>query len=318
MTQKGWCPSSYARFHALNKIVSLCNLSSLEDHPASAAVDIHHLPLFGSLSVVGPPGMKTSSHASNKSGKPPPVPGGRRGKAGEGGRKAAPSNESAKKTPAPAARIGTRRTSPRHPPSHNSSAAAALTDLALSTNKASTTPQLPGHRLVFSNNNDVNNDDVGEDDDGEDDKDPDLSQSLLFPLPPLGTVVTEGGKGVEESQLTTGTGLGDNNDDDGMDTNFIESFDHHYSDDDSKDEDAHINDYAANTYDFNQRMHHYMEYCAISPRTVRAVEYCCMTQANTVVCNGITKGKTELDTDQLREYMQLIRDIPDSYLSITR
>jgi hypothetical protein len=281
-------------------------------------VDIHHLPLFGSLSVVGPPGMKTSSHASNKSGKPPPVPGGRRGKAGEGGRKAAPSNESAKKTPAPAARIGTRRTSPRHPPSHNSSAAAALTDLALSTNKASTTPQLPGHRLVFSNNNDVNNDDVGEDDDGEDDKDPDLSQSLLFPLPPLGTVVTEGGKGVEESQLTTGTGLGDNNDDDGMDTNFIESFDHHYSDDDSKDEDAHINDYAANTYDFNQRMHHYMEYCAISPRTVRAVEYCCMTQANTVVCNGITKGKTELDTDQLREYMQLIRDIPDSYLSITR
>ena len=46
-----------------------------------------------------------------------------------------------------------------------------------------------------------------------------------------------------------------------------------------------VNDYAAETYDFNQQIHHYMEYQPISTRNFRAVEYCCMVEANTIVYN---------------------------------
>lgn len=56
-----------------------------------------------------------------------------------------------------------------------------------------------------------------------------------------------------------------------------------------------------------------MEYCAISTRNVRAVEYCCMTQANTIVYNNQTKGRAKLDEKHLSKYLQLVRDIPDSY-----
>ena len=45
-------------------------------------------------------------------------------------------------------------------------------------------------------------------------------------------------------------------------TNVI--FDKNYNDIDNGDDDANINDFATDKYDFNQRMHHYMEFCAIS------------------------------------------------------
>lgn len=86
------------------------------------------------------------------------------------------------------------------------------------------------------------------------------------------------------------------------------------SEDNYDDDDANINDFAANKFDFNQRMHHYMEYSAISNHNVRAVEYCCMVQANTIVYNNQTKGKKELDDVQLKEYLKLVHDIPDSYV----
>ena len=89
-------------------------------------------------------------------------------------------------------------------------------------------------------------------------------------------------------------------------------FDFSGSDDDD-DADANINDFAADKYNFNQRIHHYMEYSEISARNLRAVEYCCMTQANTIVCNNQTKGKKVLDDMQLKEYLTLVSDIPDSY-----
>jgi hypothetical protein len=90
-------------------------------------------------------------------------------------------------------------------------------------------------------------------------------------------------------------------------------FDNNYDDIDDDGVDANVNDYAADKYDFNTRMHHYMGYSAISSRNVRAVEYCCMTQANTIVCNHQTKGRVELDEEHLKVYLELVRDIPDSY-----
>jgi hypothetical protein len=145
---------------------------------------------------------------------------------------------------------------------------------------------------LFSDNNDDSDDDNNNNNNN---KDPDLLQNLLAPLQSLGMVViaNNGGR-VEESQLTTGTGLGGDNNNE-IDPKFMDSLDHHYSDDDSKDDDTHINDNATDKYAFNQHMHHYMEYSAISSPKVHAVEYCCMTQANTITCNGVTKGKMELD-----------------------
>ncbi len=134
-----------------------------------------------------------------------------------------------------------------------------------------------------------------------------------------------------QSQLTASTGLGDNfllsssneeeekedelvvednNADGTFDANI---FDKNYDDIADDGVDANVNDYAADKYDFNERLHHYMEFAAISSRNVRAVEYCCMTQANTIVYNNQTKGRAKLDEEQLREYLKLVRDIPDAY-----
>ncbi len=38
-----------------------------------------------------------------------------------------------------------------------------------------------------------------------------------------------------------------------------------------------------------------------------------MMQANTIVCNHQTKGRVELDEEHLKVYLELVRDIPDSY-----
>jgi hypothetical protein len=38
-----------------------------------------------------------------------------------------------------------------------------------------------------------------------------------------------------------------------------------------------------------------------------------MTQANTIVYNNQTKARAKLDEEHLREYLKLVRDIPDSY-----
>ena len=133
---------------------------------------------------------------------------------------------------------------------------------------------------------------------------------------------------VEASQLTATTGLGDEllssdeedeekeeeEEEDNANVSFdADIFDKNYDDIDDDGVDANVNDYAADKYDFNTRMHHYMGYSAISSRNVRAVEYCCMTQANTIVCNHQTKGRVELDEEHLKVYLELVRDIPDSY-----
>ena len=55
-----------------------------------------------------------------------------------------------------------------------------------------------------------------------------------------------------------------------------------------------------------------MEYTPISSHNVCTVEYCYMTQANTNVFNNQTKGKSELDDKQLKEYLKLVADIPNS------
>ena len=151
----------------------------------------------------------------------------------------------------------------------------------------------------------------------------DESQALLSPLPE----VANDGR-VVESQLTASSGLGseflsspesqeeEEEEEEGK-TGEHEAddviFDKDYDDIDDDNDDAHINDFAADKYDFNQRMHHYMEFSAISSRNVRAVEYCCMTQANTIVYNNQTKGRAKLDEEHLSEYLKLVRDIPDSY-----
>lgn len=80
-------------------------------------------------------------------------------------------------------------------------------------------------------------------------------------------------------------------------------------------DDASNNDFAADTYDFNARLHHYMEYTEISSRNIRAVEYCIMTQANTIVYNNQTKGRVDLEEESVRVYLQLIRDIPSAYFA---
>ena len=58
-----------------------------------------------------------------------------------------------------------------------------------------------------------------------------------------------------------------------------------------------------------------MEYTEISSRNIRAVEYCIMTQANTIVYNNQTKGRVDLEKESVRVYLQLIRDIPSAYFA---
>lgn len=148
----------------------------------------------------------------------------------------------------------------------------------------------------------------------------DESQALLSPPPPLPEVANDGR--VVESQLTASTGLGDDflsSDEDKEqagehdDGDLMNPFENNYDDIDDDGVDANINDYAADKYDFNQRLHHYMGFSEISSRNVRAVEYCCMTQANTIVYNHQTRGRVELDDEHLKVYLELVRDIPDSY-----
>jgi hypothetical protein len=105
--------------------------------------------------------------------------------------------------------------------------------------------------------------------------------------------------------------------------NIINSFDVNNGDNyDAEDDgiigdskDASVNDFAADAYDFNARLHHYMEYTEISSRNIRAVEYCIMTQANTIVYNNQTKGRVDLEEENVRVYLQLICDIPSAYFA---
>ena len=220
------------------------------------------------------------------------------------------------KTPA---RMGT-HSSPQHP--STDSAAAALTNLAIpprvsnsSNDEESATN--PVNTTLFNYTLD------------DEEVDPDLSQNLLSPLPPLPSVNRYASR-VVESQLTTATDLEDGDDDIGeeeSDVNDVPDEAGGNNEDNVEnfvifgdaavdltgEDDAIINDFAADKYDFNQRLHHYMEYTPISSRNVRAVEYCCMTQANTIVFNNQTKGKSELDDEQLKEYLKLVADIPNSY-----
>lgn len=94
---------------------------------------------------------------------------------------------------------------------------------------------------------------------------------------------------------------------------FDQTFDSNDDEDDDEYDDGNRNDYAADKWEFNKRVHHYMEYSEISTRNVRAVEYVCMTQANTIVCNNSTKGKAVVDDLMLKEYLKLVHDIPDAY-----
>jgi hypothetical protein len=159
--------------------------------------------------------------------------------------------------------------------------------------------------------------------------DPDLSQNLLSPLPPL-PLVNRYASRVVESQLTTATDLEDGDDDIGKEESDVDDVPDEAggnNEDNVKnfdifvdaavnltgEDDAIINDFAADKYDFNEHLHHYMEYTPISSHNVRAVEYCCMTQANTIVFNNQTKGKSELDDEQLKEYLKLVADIPNLY-----
>jgi len=225
----------------------------------------------------------------------------------------------AQKTNAPATITKTPARGVRHTQSTNA-AASTLTNLVEEArNNNSSTPVGPADPVstslfpppsyaaattCYDNNNDTQYDE---------------SQALLSAPPPLPEVADNGR--VVERQLTATSGLGDDfssSDEDeekagDEDECIMNTFDRNYDDIDDDDDDANINDFAADTYDFNQRMHHYMEYSAISHCNVRSVEYCCMTQANTIVYNNQTKGRVELDEEHLREYLKLIRDIPDSY-----
>ncbi len=100
------------------------------------------------------------------------------------------------------------------------------------------------------------------------------SQPLLSPDAPIAEVLNTGRR-IVQSQLTTSTGLGDDfissdkeeeKEDDG--SFHANVFDKNYDDIDDDGVDANVNDYAADKYDFNERMHHYMEFNAISSRNV--------------------------------------------------
>ncbi len=201
-----------------------------------------------------------------------------------------------------------RRTSPRHTQSTNAAASTLTKNLVAQARKNSSTPSDPVSTSLFHSpsyataaattgydNN--NNTQYGK------------LQALLSPPPPLPEVAND--ERVEESQLTTTTGLGDDflsspgstsqeeeRAGEHNDGNLINPFENNYdniNDDDGVDEN--VNDYAADKYDFNfnQRLHHYMELSEISSHNVRAVEYCCMMQVNTIVYNHQTKGRVELD-----------------------
>jgi hypothetical protein len=49
------------------------------------------------------------------------------------------------------------------------------------------------------------------------------------------------------------------------------------------------------------------------PQTQKTNAPATITKANTIVYNNQTKGRVELYEEHLREYLKLIRDIPDSY-----
>ena len=236
-----------------------------------------------------------------------------------------------KKTPAPAtvtktpARGGI-RSSPRHTQSTNA-AASALTNLAEQARNNSATPVVPAAgdpvstTLFHPTSYAAAAATTGYDDNN--DTQYDESQALLSPEAPFAEVVNTG-RGIVQSQLTASTGLGDDflsssgeeeeeKAGEHEDGDFTNPFENNYDDIDDDGIDANVNDYAADKYDFHERMHHYMGFLAISSRNVRAVEYCCMTQANTIVYNNQTKGRAKLDEEHLREYLKLVKDIPDAY-----
>ena len=73
-----------------------------------------------------------------------------------------------------------------------------------------------------------------------------------------------------------------------------------------------VNDFAVEKYDFNHRLHHYMEYQPICLCNYWAVEYCCMVQANTIVCSNQQTQTKELHWKLMAEYLRLVEALPDS------
>ena len=206
----------------------------------------------------------------------------------------------------PAAHTGTRRTSPRHTQSTNT-AAATLTTMAVAATMNSATaappPADPVCTALFppphDHQDDTTRDLVA------------LGDETAGNLLKYSSDSSSDEDSYADSNKNNTTHASAADDD----VDIMTTFDHdpNYDDDINDDDDGGINDFAADKYDFNERMHHYMEYTEISSRNVRAVEYCCMVQASTIVYNNQTKGKSELDDNQLTEYLKLVRDIPDSY-----
>ena len=190
-------------------------------------------------------------------------------------------------------------------------------------------------KQLQESSSDDEDDDNDDDDDG---NDPDLSQNLLSPSLPIGTVSTVA-RGFVESQLTVSTGLlgdkdeGEYNDvadatiseregdgngatiysrDDELNNDEIQDyFAVNNDDDDDSFGGGFGNDYAAQDYDLFDRIWHWIDpVTIITDGNRRAIESCIVIEAGMSVEETATTEDTVLHERMRVAYTRLLRKIP--------